>query len=233
MAPKVLVVLTSHGAIEAANNKPTGWFLPELSHPYDVLTRAGVEIVVASPKGGTAPLDPGSVEMSKDDDSAQQFARTMQHVWSNTLPISSFLGGRADEFAALFYPGGHGPMFDLLDDPDSLALIHEFAQRDKVVAAVCHGPIALVRAKGKDARLLLQGKEATGFSNAEEDQVDMTRYMPTLLEEEIKRAGATYRKADEPWGEMVVVQDGGKLITGQNPASAKGVGEAILKAIGL
>ncbi|KAI1349013.1 DJ-1/PfpI family protein [Xylaria sp. FL0043] len=231
MAPKVLVVLTSFGHIEAAN-KPTGWFLPELSHPYDVLTRAGVEIVTASPKGGVAPLDPGSVEMSKEDVSAQAFAREKKAVWEQTQPLSSFKG-RADEFAALFYPGGHGPMFDLVDDADSIAVIEEFASKGKVVAAVCHGPAVFVNAKRKeDGKPLLADREATGFSNAEEDAVGMSQYMPFMLEDRIKAVGAKYKKAEQPWGELVLVQDGGKLITGQNPASAKGVGEAILKAIG-
>ncbi|KAI1277380.1 DJ-1/PfpI family protein [Xylaria sp. FL0933] len=231
MAPKVLVVLTSFGHIEAAN-KPTGWFLPELSHPYDVLTGAGVEIVTASPKGGVAPLDPGSVEMSKEDASAQAFAREKKAVWEQTQPLSSFKG-RADEFAALFYPGGHGPMFDLVDDADSIAVIEEFASKGKVVAAVCHGPVVLVNAKRKeDGKPLLADREATGFNNAEEDAVGMSQYMPFMLEDRIKAVGAKYKKAEQPWGELVLVQDGGKLITGQNPASAKGVGEAILKAIG-
>jgi len=231
MAPKVLIVLTSYGYIEAAK-RPTGWFLPELAHPYDVLTSAGVEVVIASPKGGVAPLDPWSVEMFKDDAAAQAFVQDKKSVWENTTPISSFRG-RAGEFAALFYPGGHGPMFDLVSDSDSLALIQEFAAAGKTVAAVCHGPIALVNAKGADGKSsLIKGKEVTGFSNAEEDAVDLTKYMPILLEDQIKAAGATYKKADQPWSEFVIVQDGGKLITGQNPASAKAVGEAIAKAIG-
>ncbi|KAI1183899.1 ThiJ/PfpI family protein [Nemania serpens] len=230
MAPKVLVVLTSFGHIEAAN-KPTGWYLPELSHPYDVLTQAGVEIVTASPKGGVAPLDPASATASQDDASAQAFLSEKKPVWEQTQRLSDFRG-RADEFAALFYPGGHGPMFDLVDDADSLALIAEFVAKGRPVAAVCHGPVVFLNAKRHDGTPLLAGREATGFSNAEEDAVGMSEFMPFLLEDRIRGVGAMYRKAGEPWGELVVVQDGGKLITGQNPASAKGVGEAILKAIG-
>ncbi|TGJ80921.1 hypothetical protein E0Z10_g7825 [Xylaria hypoxylon] len=230
MAPKVLVVLTSFGYIEAAK-QPTGWYLPELSHPYDVLTHAGVEIVTASPKGGVAPLDPASVEMFKEDAGAQAFAAEKKAVWEQTQPLSSFRG-RADEFAALFYPGGHGPMFDLVDDEDSIAVIEEFAAKGKVVASVCHGPIVFVNAKRPDGKALLADRDVTGFSNAEEDAVGMSKYMPFLLEDRIKAVGGSYKKAEQPWGELVLVQDGGKLITGQNPASAKGVGEAILKAIG-
>ncbi|KAI8628122.1 ThiJ/PfpI family protein [Xylariaceae sp. FL1651] len=231
MAPKVLVVLTSFGHIEAAN-KPTGWFLPELSHPYNVLTKAGVEIVTASPKGGIAPLDPGSVEMSKDDAAAQAFATEKKAVWEQTERVASFKG-RAGEFAAVFYPGGHGPMFDLVNDADSIAVIEEFAAAGKPVAAVCHGPAVLLNVKTEDGKSILAGKDVTGFSNAEEDAVDMSKYMPFMLEDRMKEAGGNYKKAFEPWGELVLVQDGGKLITGQNPASAKGVGEAILKAIGV
>lgn len=234
MAPKVLIVLTSHGHIEAAN-KPTGWYLPELSHPYDVLERGGVELVTASPKGGVAPLDPASAEASKDDVGAQAFLTDKRRVWEQTKPLSAFAGAAADEaadaFDALFYPGGHGPMFDLVDDAASIALIEAFARKGKPVAAVCHGPIVFVNAKGAGGQPLLAGKEATGFSNAEEDAVGMSKYMPFLLEDRIKGVGARYRKAGELWGELVVVQDEGRLITGQNPASAKGVGEAILKAI--
>ncbi|KAF2966455.1 hypothetical protein GQX73_g7089 [Xylaria multiplex] len=229
MAPKVLVVLTSFGHIEAAN-KPTGWYLPELSHPYDVLTQAGVEIVTASPKGGVAPLDPASVEMFKADPSAAAFAAEKKAVWEQTAQLASFKG-RAGEFAALFYPGGHGPMFDLVDDKDSIALIEEFAAKGKPVAAVCHGPVVFVNAKRADGKALLAEKEVTAFSNAEEDAVDLSKYMPFMLEDRIKAVGGIYKKAEQPWGELVLVQDGGKLITGQNPASAKGVGEAILRAI--
>ncbi|KAI3318987.1 ThiJ/PfpI family protein [Xylariaceae sp. AK1471] len=230
MAPKVLVVLTSFGHIEAAN-KPTGWYLPELSHPYDVLTQAGIEIVTASPKGGVAPLDPASVEAFKDDAGAQAFAANKKSVWEQTQTLSSFKG-RSGEFAALFYPGGHGPMFDLVDDADSIAVIEEFAAAEKPVAAVCHGPVVFLNAKSKDGKSILAGKDATGFSNAEEDAAGMTQYMPFLLEDRMKAVGANYKKADKPWAEFVLVQDGGKFITGQNPASAKGVGEAILKVIG-
>ncbi|KAI0007183.1 DJ-1/PfpI family protein [Xylariaceae sp. FL0662B] len=232
MAPKVLVVLTSYGTIESSG-KPTGWYLPEFAHPYDVLDKKGVEIVVASPKGGVAPLDPGSVELFKNDATAAAFAQTKSAVWENTATIAS-VRGRSAEFAALFYPGGHGPMFDLATDADSIALIGEFVAAGKPVAAVCHGPVVLTNVVlPAGGGPLLAGKEVTGFSNVEEEQVSMVAQMPFLLEDKIKQVGGVYRKAPEPWGELVVVQDGGRLITGQNPASSKGVGEAIAKAIGV
>ncbi|KAI2635831.1 DJ-1/PfpI family protein [Hypomontagnella submonticulosa] len=231
MAPKVLVVLTSHGFIESAN-RPTGWYLPEFAHPYQVLADKGVEIVTASPKGGVAPLDPGSVEAFKADAVASSFLQNKTALWEQTAPLASFLG-RSGEFAGLLYPGGHGPMFDLATDKDSIALINEFVAAGKPVAAVCHGPTVLTNVVLPSGKHLLSGKEATGFSNAEEDAVDMTKYMPFLLEDKIKEAGATYKKAPELWGAFVVVEDGGKLITGQNPASSTGVGEALAKAIGV
>lgn len=170
--------------------------------------------------------------MFKADESAANFYKTKESLWKNTGKLSDYLG-RSSEFAALFYPGGHGPMFDLATDKESIALINEFVAAGKPVAAVCHGPIVFANVIKADGKHLLAGKEVTGFSNVEEDQVQMTKLMPFLLEDKIKEAGATYVKADEPWGVKVVSADGGKLITGQNPASAKGVGEAIAKAIGV
>jgi len=230
MAPKVLVVLTSYGHIEGTD-KATGWYLPELSHPYDVLVGKGVEIVIASPKGGVAPLDQNSVEMFKSDPSASEFYKTKSALWEKTAKLSDFLG-KASEFDALFYPGGHGPMFDLATDKESIALINEFVAAGKPVSAVCHGPAVFTNVTLPSGKSLVAGKEVTGFSNAEEDQAGMTKFMPFLLEDKLKEAGGTYKKAAEPWAEFVVVQDGGKFITGQNPASAKGVGEALVKAIG-
>ncbi|KAI1439888.1 DJ-1/PfpI family protein [Annulohypoxylon stygium] len=231
MAPKVLVVLTSYGFIESVG-KPTGWYLPEFAHPYEVLSKKGVEIVTASPKGGVAPLDPASVEMFKSDTSASTFHATQSSLWEHTSPISSFLG-RSSEFAGLLYPGGHGPMFDLAVDKDSIALINEFVAAGKPVAAVCHGPAVFVNVELPSGKKLLEGKEATGFSNAEEEAVGMSAHMPFLLEDRIKAAGAVYKKAEQPWGPLTLVQDGGKFITGQNPASSVGVGEALAKAIGV
>ncbi|GAB0133677.1 hypothetical protein EsDP_00002077 [Epichloe bromicola] len=226
MAKKVLVVLTSADKIVKLD-KPTGWYLPELAHPYDVLAPKA-EIVVASPKGGAAPLDPSSVEMFKSDESSVNFLKNKKHVWENTRPLKEFIG-RSGEFDAIFYPGGHGPMFDLVDDADSIKLIEEFYNAGKPVAAVCHGPIVFRDVKIKGASLV-KGKNVTGFTNVEEDQAQLSAAMPFLLEDELKRVGASFHAADEPWGEKVVVD--GLLISGQNPASAKGVGEAILKAIG-
>lgn len=228
MAPKVLIVLTSHDKIDKLG-KPTGWFLPELAHPYEVLAPK-TTLTFASPTGGAAPLDPASVEMSAQDEVSQTFLKEQKDLWENTLPLASFLG-KSGDFDAIFFPGGHGPMYDLAIDETSQKLIAEFWDAGKPVASVCHGPAALVNVKTSSGGYLIDGKKVTGFSNAEEDQMQLSEAMPFLLETAMKQRGATYLKADEAWGEKVVVD--GKLITGQNPASAKAVGEAIVKALGV
>lgn len=189
-------------------------------------------MVTASPKGGKAPLDPSSVEMFKADESSASFLKSQTALWEKTEPISSFLG-KTSEFAGLFFPGGHGPMFDLAVDKESIALINEFVAANKPVGAVCHGPAVFVNVTLPGGRHLLTGKEVTGFSNAEEEAVGLTKHVPFSLEDRIKEAGAIYKKAPELWAPYVLVADDGKLITGQNPGSSKAVGEAFAKALGL
>lgn len=229
---KILVVLTSRDKMN--NGIPTGWYLPELAHPYYALVgddeKNDVEIVMASPAGGVAPLDQGSVKMFETDPASVKFLNTKQKLWEETRPLSEFLG-KASEFDAVFYPGGHGPMFDLVNDETSLKIIQEFYEAGKPVSAVCHGPIVFVNVTVNGGQPLLKGREVTGFSNAEEDAVDMTKNMPVLLEDEIKRVGGNYVKAAEAWGEKVVVD--GLIISGQNPGSAHGVGVALAKALGI
>lgn len=166
--------------------------------------------------------------MFKSDEVATTFLEKNKALWQNTARLSDFLG-KADQFDAVFVPGGHGPMFDLAVDPASQKLIAEFASKGKVVGAVCHGPAALINVRLPDGRHLLEGKRVTGFTNQEEEQVGLTSVVPFSLEDELKKNSKGFEAAAEPWGEKVVVD--GKLITGQNPASSKAVGEAILKAI--
>ncbi|KAL4925332.1 type 1 glutamine amidotransferase domain-containing protein [Aspergillus undulatus] len=235
MAPKVLVVLTSFDKIEA-NDHPTGWYLPEFAHPWEVL-HSKTELTIASPNGGAAPLDPSSVKMFESDPVSQKFLNEQEALWKNTEKLADVLP-RASEFDAIFYVGGHGPMFDLTTDKISIALIQSFANARKPVAAVCHGPCVFVNVTTPSGASILDSAEVTGFSNTEEDQVQLSQVMPFMLEDELqKKSGGKYVKADQPWGEKVVVSEvkelGGPLITGQNPASATGVGEAILKALGL
>jgi putative intracellular protease/amidase len=226
--PNILFVLTSHNQL-GNTGKPTGWYLPELAHPYHVLHNRA-NITVASPKGGEAPLDPSSVEAAKDDVSVN-FLNNNTDVWKTTQKLSDYTG-KAKDFDAIFYVGGHGPMFDLVDDPTSQQLIREFWEAGKIVAAVCHAPAVLYDVKLSDGSLLIAGKEVTAFTNAEEEQVGLSDVVPFLPENALQKAsGGKFVKASEPWGEKVVVV--GKLITGQNPASATGVGEAIAKALGV
>ncbi|KAE8147808.1 class I glutamine amidotransferase-like protein [Aspergillus avenaceus] len=234
MAPKVLVVLTSQDQIPN-HNHATGWFLPEFAHPWEVLHEK-TELTIASPKGGEAPLDPSSVEMFKGDPASTKFLNEQSSLWKNTEKLADFLP-RVSEYDAIFYVGGHGPMFDLHYDETSLALIQAFAAAGKPVSAVCHGPTVFLRATTKSGEPLLANTTVTGFSNVEEDQAQLTQVMPYLLEDEMKKiSGCQYVKAEQPWAEKVVVSktaDGATLITGQNPASGAGVGKAILAALGL
>ncbi|CAK4008804.1 class I glutamine amidotransferase [Lecanosticta acicola] len=225
--PKVLFVLTSHKDM-GTTGKPTGWYLPEFAHPYYKL-EGKADIVIASPKGGEAPLDPASVEMFKEDAEATKFLKEKETLWKHTEKLGDFLG-KAEEFDAIFYVGGHGPMFDLATDEKSHQLIREFYEKGKVVSAVCHGPAALAYVKLADGTYLIKDQEVTGFTNTEEDQVGLSSAMPFLLETVLETNGGKVVKT-EPWGPKVATGRGGKLITGQNPASAAPIGEAILKAI--
>lgn len=238
MAPRILVVLTSQSTIPKSG-KETGWYLPEFAHPWEVFHKAGASITVASPAGGQAPIDPGSVSFSEsqNDSSSLEFYRNQSDLWKKTQRVGDLVD-KVGEFDAIFYVGGHGPMFDLVTDPASLALIQSFASARKPVAAVCHGPVALLNATTPSGERLLRDATVTAFSNVEEEQVKMAELMPFLLESELKKiSGLNFVKADQPWGEKVVVSKayslGGPVVTGQNPASAKGVAEALLKELGV
>ncbi|RMZ71816.1 hypothetical protein GMOD_00009157 [Pyrenophora seminiperda CCB06] len=187
-------------------------------------------ITVASPLGGEAPLDPVSVELFKDDVSVT-FLNNNASVWKTTSKLADFTGKAAD-FDAIFYVGGHGPMFDLVDSPTSQQLIREFWEAGKLVTAVCHAPAVFYDAKLSDGSLLVAGKEVTGFTNVEEEQAGLSKVVPFLPEDALTKAsGGKFVKAEEPWAPKVVVS--GRLITGQNPASATSVAEAIAKALGV
>ncbi|KAK1067062.1 hypothetical protein LTR33_011441 [Friedmanniomyces endolithicus] len=228
MAPKVLIVLSSHDKL-GDTGKKTGWYLPEFAHPYYKL-EGKADLTIASPKGGAAPLDESSVEAAKDDESTK-FLREKESLWKDTEKLSSFLG-KADQFDAVFYVWGHGPMFDLAVDKDSQQLIKEFYEAGKIVSAVCHGPIVFANVKLSDGSYLVKDQQMTGFTNEEEEQAGLTKVLPFLLETKVKDNGAKFTKTD-PWGAYVV--KGGKnekMITGQNPASAAPIGEALVAALG-
>ncbi|KAJ9105053.1 hypothetical protein QFC19_003685 [Naganishia cerealis] len=219
---KILVVLTS--ADKLPNGKPTGWYLPELAHPYYEL-KDDFKLVVASPAGGAAPLDQASVEAFKSDPIAIKFLddKEAQDVVKHTVKLSSV---NASDFDAIFYVGGHGPLVDLAVDQDSIKLIENFYSSGKITAAVCHAP-AVFNKTTHGGKPLISGKRFTGFSNVEEEAVGMTNDVPFLLETSLTSLGGKYEKASEPWAPWVVVD--GNLYTGQNPASAGPLAERIKK----
>ena len=223
---KILMVLTSHDRL-GDTGKKTGFWLEEFAAPYYLLKDAGAQITLASPKGGQPPLDPKSSQPENQTDLTRRFLAdpAAQADLAHTKKLADV---SANEFDALFYPGGHGPMWDLSDNAKSAALIEAFAKADKPVAAVCHAPIALVNARGKDGEFLVKGKRVTGFTNEEEEAVGLTKVVPFLVENVLKERGAVYRKAAN-W--VPYVQVDGKLVTGQNPASSGPAAEALLKLL--
>jgi len=227
MSKKILVVLTSHDTL--LDGGPTGWYLPEFSHPYYVFKEAGYELDIASPKGGVAPLDAGSVEAFKEDKESVDFITL--GLWKNTEKLDKFVGKSA-QYDAIYYPGGHGPVFDLAVDKDSQELINEFYEAGKPVAAVCHGPAVFAHVKLLNGEPFVKGRKINGFTDEEEEIAGKVKSIPFSLEAVIKQNGGLFEKA-APWQEKVVVDEknGKVLITGQNPASAKGVGAAIVAAL--
>jgi len=220
---KVLMILTSHDQLGASGEK-TGFWLEEFAAPYYVFKDAGVEVTIASPKGGQPPLDPKSDEEDFQTDATRRFKAdsAAQSELSNSLRLAEI---SADDFDAVFYPGGHGPLWDLSEDSDSIALIENMFSRGKTVAAVCHAPAVFRHTRTPDGAALVEGKSITAFSNSEEEAVQLTDVVPFLLEDELLRLGANYSKSSD-WHPYVVQDD--HLITGQNPASSEEAARAVL-----
>ncbi len=220
---KILMVLTSHDRL-GDTGKKTGFWLEEFAGPYYVFRDAGAEIVLASPKGGQPPLDPKSDEEDAQTEATERFKgdKAAQAALASTVVLSQV---DAEGFDAVFYPGGHGPMWDLAEDAHSRALIEAFAASDRPVGAVCHAPAAFRHTQAADGTPLVAGRTVTGFTNSEEEGVGLTDVVPFLLEDMLKAKGGEYRKGAD-WEPFVVVD--GKLVTGQNPASSAGVAERIL-----
>ena len=215
MSLNLLMVLTSHDKLGNTDRK-TGFWLEEFAAPYYVFKDAGAKIVLASPRGGQPPLDPKSDEPDAQTAATKRFRADAEatQALSATLRLSDI---RAKDFDAIFYPGGHGPLWDLSDDPDSIRLIENFFSSGKPVAAVCHAPAAFRRVHLENGNALVKGKHVTGYSNTEEAAVHLTKIVPFLVEDALKEGGAIYTKAAD-WHPNVVVD--GNLITGQNPASS-------------
>ncbi|KIK59508.1 hypothetical protein GYMLUDRAFT_201645 [Collybiopsis luxurians FD-317 M1] len=222
--PSVLFVFTS--ADKDLKGGPIGWYLPEAAHPYYTLA-PHVDIDFAAPKGPNPPVDGNSVKNFTDKESVDFLKdETVKAKLASAKKLSDV---DYKAYDAIFYVGGHGPVIDLASDPVNIKLASDFYNAGKITSAVCHGPAALVGVTTADGKSIFAGKEATGFSDTEEELIDAVDTIPFLLEDRIKTLGANYVKASEPWQPKVVVD--GLLITGQNPASAKPLGEALLKAL--
>jgi putative intracellular protease/amidase len=223
---KILMVLTSHDQLGDTGRK-TGFWLEEFAAPYYVLMDAGATITLASPKGGHPPLDPTSELPDNLTESTTRYSadNVAQVKLANTKKLADV---SAADYDAVFYPGGHGPMWEMPDNATSIALIEAFVNSNKPVVAVCHAPAAFVNVRGRDGQYLLKGKRVTGFTNAEEEAVGLTAVVPFLLEDRLKQRGGVYTKGAK-WAPYVQVD--GKLVTGQNPASSRPSAEALLKLL--
>ena len=223
----VLMILTSHDQL-GNTGKKTGFWLEEFAAPYYAFRDAGVAITLASPKGGQPPLDPKSDEPANQTHDTDRFRKDTdaQAALGSTLKLSTL---QAADYDAVFYVGGHGPLWDLAEDAYSIALIETMYAADKPVAAVCHGPGVLRHPRRADGQPLVAGKKVTGFTNSEEAAVQLTDVVPFLVEDELKRLGGQYSQLAD-WQPYAVVD--GNLVTGQNPASSVVVAQAVLKLLG-
>jgi putative intracellular protease/amidase len=212
---KILMVLTSHDKL-GNTGRETGFWLEEFAAPYFTFKDAGAEIVIASPKGGQPPLDPKSNEPNFQTDLTHRFEADAEAKarLAATVRLDSV---KAEDFDTVFYPGGHGPMWDLAEDQTSIKLLESFLAAGKTFAVVCHSSGALRHVKTPDGKLLVEGKTVTGFTNGEEEEVGLTNVVPFLVEDELMSLGATFSKVKN-WGVHTVAD--GQLITGQNPASS-------------
>ena len=223
---KILFVVTSHDKL-GDTGKKTGFWVEEFAAPYYKFTDAGFEVTVATPKGGEAPIDPSSETESSQTGATERYYKDakVQEVIAHTHKLSEV---NASDFDAVFYPGGHGPLWDLANDKDSEKLILDFYNSGKMVGAVCHAPGAFKNVKFENGDSFVKGKNFTGFSNTEEEAVKLTDVVPFLLETELQNQGGHYSKTDD-WG-VHVVEDG-LLITGQNPASSEKVAEKMISRL--
>jgi putative intracellular protease/amidase len=222
---RIVMVLTSHDQLGNTGRK-TGFWLEEFAAPYFVFRDAGVELTLASPKGGQPPVDPKSDLPENQTPAMARFKqdKVAQQVLAQTVRLADM---RAENFDTVFYVGGHGPMWDLAESTDSIALIESFYNSGKPVALVCHSPGVLHRVTYKGAPIV-KGKRVTGFTNTEEEEVHLTNVVPFLVEDELKRLGGIFEKAPN-WEPFSIVD--GRLITGQNPASSTVSAQALLKTV--
>ncbi|MDC1162483.1 type 1 glutamine amidotransferase domain-containing protein [Tenacibaculum sp.] len=223
---KVLFVLTSHEDLGNTGHK-TGFWIEEFAAPYYLLKDNGVEVTIASPKGGNPPIDPKSNEVDFQTPATVRFNEDneTQTVLADTLKLENV---KESDYDAVFYPGGHGPLWDLAEDKNSISLIESFYKNNKVVAAVCHAPAVFKHTKGIDGNFLVKEKKVTGFTNTEEDAVQLTSIVPFLVEDMLKANGGIYSNVND-WNPYAV--EDGNLITGQNPASSMAVAEKLMERL--
>lgn len=222
---KILQVLTSHDQLGNTGRK-TGFWLEEGAAPYFVFRDAGVDVTLASPKGGQPPIDPKSDLPENQTPAMARFKKdaVAQKAFANTVKLADV---KAEDYDTVFYSGGHGPMWDLAEDPVSIALLESFYNSGKRIALVCHAPGVLRHVKYQGAPLV-KGKHVTGFTNGEEEAVKLTHVVPFLVEDELLRLGAIFEKKAN-WQPFSITD--GRLITGQNPASSTSAAQALLKAV--
>jgi putative intracellular protease/amidase len=223
---KALIVVTSHAQL-GTTGKPTGWYLSEVSHVYAPLIEAGIQVDFASPLGGAAPMDPSSYKVEdkinkKFIDDPNGLARL-----KNTIHLKDI---NPEDYQIIFFAGGHGTMWDFANDENLKKIAVKIYENQGIIAAVCHGPAALVNLKLSNGKYLVEGKKLTAFSNTEEEAVGLTSIVPFSLETSLVNRGSKYSKADV-WQKSVVTDE--RLVTGQNPASAEGVGHAIIEVLNL
>ena len=223
---KILFVLTSHDRLGDTGHK-TGFWLEEFAAPYYVFKDAGAAITLASPAGGQPPLDPKSDEPDAQTAATERFRQDVQAqaALAATVPLAQV---DAADFDAVFYPGGHGPLWDLANDPASIALLEAFERAGKPLGLVCHAPGALVKVRAANGQPLVAGRRVTGFTNSEEAAVGLSAVVPFLIEDEFIRLGGHYPKGPD-WQAHVVTD--GRLVTGQNPGSSEGVAQALLSLL--
>lgn len=223
---KILFVLTSHSEL-GNTGKKTGFWIEEFAAPYYALADAGADITIASPKGGQPPIDPKSDEPDAQTEATKRFKNdaALKEKLSKSVKLAEI---NEQDFDAVFYPGGHGPLWDLANDEKSISLIQEFLGANKPVALVCHAPGVLINVKAANGEPLVKGKEVTGFSNTEEEAVQLTDVVPFLLEDEFKKLGGNYTKGPD-WGSYV--KKDGLLITGQNPGSSEEAANLLLETL--
>lgn len=222
----ILFVLTSHDKL-GDTEKKTGFWVEEFANPYYTLLDKGAHITIATPKGGAAPIDPSSDSPDAATEATKRFDNDIdaKAKIANTKVLADM---SPDDFDAVFYPGGHGPLWDLANDKTSIALIEKFNSQEKPIAFVCHAPAALKDVKNEDGTPLVQGKKVTGFTNTEETAVGLTDIVPFLVENMLNENGGIYSKKED-WA-AYAIQDG-NLITGQNPASSELVAEKLLESL--